>query len=399
MKKSMKKICTLSLALTLASGMLSGYGVLRPYAQVSVQEAYEEEVFDLQSGFTYEHDPMENPAAAVDILPDENAIYGYVPNPEGSLAVYATYDFSDPDVVAEMRAERVAYHNEMNRLLDLLISMKDEGKCVEEIARALSALRNEIRLEAYKDNPEGLAKVKERNLEKYGNENGPTPEYLYEKYGSWEMVAEKSFSPNLGADAILGLYDEYYDQDTEYIHNLVTAPISLEKATVKCIASYTYTGRKITPAVRMQIGGRTLVKGTDYTATYTNNVNVGTATVKITGKGEYAGTLTKTFKVLPQGTSLKTLTAGAKSFTVSWTKQTAKMSKSNVTGYQIQYSTKKDFSSDKQVKTASGYTSGKRVIKGLTKGKTYYVRVRTYTKVNGVNHFSDWSAAKSVKIK
>ena len=48
-------------------------------------------------------------------------------------------------------------------------------------------------------------------MAKYGNENGGTPEYYYEKYGSWETVLEKALSTNAGADACLGLYDKYYD--------------------------------------------------------------------------------------------------------------------------------------------------------------------------------------------
>ena len=93
----------------------------------------------------------------------------------------------------------------------MIDSMKAAGNTTEEIARAVSTRRNEIRLEAYDGNPEGLAKVKESNLETYGNENGGTPDYFYQKYGSWETVIEKSLSANPGADACLGLYDKYYN--------------------------------------------------------------------------------------------------------------------------------------------------------------------------------------------
>lgn len=56
-----------------------------------------------------------------------------------------------------------------------------------------------------------MAVVKKSNLDSYGNENGPTADALYEKYGSWETVLEKVFSINSGMDACLGLYDDYYD--------------------------------------------------------------------------------------------------------------------------------------------------------------------------------------------
>ncbi len=160
----------------------------------------------------YVHDPMKNPDAAKDIIPDPNAIYGYSPDPKSpGLGTYAKFDFSDPDVVAGMRKQREDYHESMKELYQIISDMKAEGRTAEEIARKVSTRRNEIRLEQYKDDPAGLAEVKARNLEKYGNENGPTPEYLYQRYGTWEIVTNKALSPNQGADACLGLYDEYYE--------------------------------------------------------------------------------------------------------------------------------------------------------------------------------------------
>ncbi|MBR4186154.1 MAG: S-layer homology domain-containing protein, partial [Clostridia bacterium] len=46
---------------------------------------------------------------------------------------------------------------------------------------------------------------------KYGHEEGPLPDELFEQYGSWEEVIWKAFSANPGMDACLGLYDEYFD--------------------------------------------------------------------------------------------------------------------------------------------------------------------------------------------
>ncbi|MBR4257023.1 MAG: hypothetical protein IKQ18_07630, partial [Clostridia bacterium] len=160
--------------------------------------------------YEYEHDPMENESAAADIERDDNAIYGYRPTSTGSLKMYANYDWSDPDAVEAARKERIDYHKSIESMYEMLEKMKAEGKTVEAIARALSTERNMIRLNAYKDKPDELEQLKQRNLEKYGHEEGPLPDELYEKYGSWELVAEKAFSPNPGMDACLGLYDEYY---------------------------------------------------------------------------------------------------------------------------------------------------------------------------------------------
>lgn len=57
--------------------------------------------------------------------------------------------------------------------------MKADGYSVEEIARAANQQRNLNRLNDYIDDPEGLVRVKSRNRLKYGNENGPTAEYLF----------------------------------------------------------------------------------------------------------------------------------------------------------------------------------------------------------------------------
>ena len=161
-------------------------------------------------GFAYRHDPTLNPYAMQDIVADENAIYGFKPNDTGSLKLYADADWSDPTVVEQGRQDRIAYHQSIEAMYDILEDMTAEGKSTEEIARAVSTKRNEIRLASYDNDPEGLAKLKARNPEKYGHEEGPLPDELYEQYGSWEIVLEKAFSVNAGMDACLGLYDDYY---------------------------------------------------------------------------------------------------------------------------------------------------------------------------------------------
>ncbi|MBR4513879.1 MAG: hypothetical protein IKO61_03210 [Lachnospiraceae bacterium] len=72
---------------------------------------------------------------------------------------------------------------------------------------------------------------------------------------------------------------------------------SIEKATVSGLKTSAYTGKAITPAVTVKLDGKTLKKGTDYDVTYANNTKAGTATVTITGKGDYSGTITKKFLI------------------------------------------------------------------------------------------------------
>ncbi|MBQ7720920.1 MAG: S-layer homology domain-containing protein [Clostridia bacterium] len=163
--------------------------------------------------FRYEHDPRLNPSAMADIVADPSAVYGFSPSPDGSLKEYASFDWTDPELVngENGREARIAYHKSIEELYGIVYQMEEDGSSVEEIARAVSKRRNEIRMESYDGDPEGLAVMKARNLEKYGHEEGPLPDWLYGQYGSWEKVIEKAFSLNSGMDACLGLYDDYYD--------------------------------------------------------------------------------------------------------------------------------------------------------------------------------------------
>lgn len=166
---------------------------------------------EAKTPFKYEHDPRDNPDAMKDIVVNPDAVYGFSPSPDSTrLKDYVNaIDWTDPEQVAQARALRQAYHDSMSELYRMIEDMLHEGKDVETIARAVSKRRNELRLEA--DDPDALALTKKSNLETYGNEMGPTPDQLYEKYGSWQKVLEKALGTNAGMDACLGFYDEYYD--------------------------------------------------------------------------------------------------------------------------------------------------------------------------------------------
>ena len=75
------------------------------------------------------------------------------------------------------------------------------------------------------------------------------------------------------------------------------------------VSDQTYTGSALTPQVTVKDGTRTLTKGTDYTLEYKDNVNVGTATVTITGKGNYSSSFTVTFEILPRTLNSSMVTA------------------------------------------------------------------------------------------
>ncbi len=95
---------------------------------------------------------------------------------------------------------------------------------------------------------------------------------------------------------------------------------SISKLTYSKVSSYTYTGKAITPNVTVKYGKKVLVKNTDYTVAYSKNVNSGTATITITGKGNYAGTKKITFGIKDRSISSATVT-GLKSKTYTGSKQ------------------------------------------------------------------------------
>jgi uncharacterized protein YjdB len=82
------------------------------------------------------------------------------------------------------------------------------------------------------------------------------------------------------------------------------SPASITKATVAAIADQTATGKAITPKMQIKLGGKTLTQGTDYTVTYKNNVKVGTATATAKGKGNYTGSVSKSFKIVSAAASV-----------------------------------------------------------------------------------------------
>lgn len=183
----------------------------------------------------YVHDPRINAKAMEDIVVNPNAVYGFSPDPNSKrLGEYASYDWSDPAVVEKARQDRIKYLASFDEMYELWNKMSRDGKSTEEIARAVSGKRNELRLASYKDDPEGLEKVKQSNLDTYGNENGPTADSLYEKYGSWETVIIKSFSSNSGMDACLGLYDVQYE------HNKLTNAIAENETIIYTVVPNDY---------------------------------------------------------------------------------------------------------------------------------------------------------------
>ena len=87
--------------------------------------------------------------------------------------------------------------------------------------------------------------------------------------------------------------------------NVVSGKILTDTDVAVASGTFTYNGKAHTPAVTVTFGGKKLTAGTDYTTAYADNVNAGTASVTVTGTGDYEGTITKNFTI---GKAAQTLT-------------------------------------------------------------------------------------------
>ena len=159
--------------------------------------------------------------------------------------------------------------------------------------------------------------------------------------------------------------------------------------TVTGIVKKTYTGKNITQKFAVYDGSALVRYKTDFLVTYSNNKNIGTASVVIYGIGNYSSSITKKFYILPKTPTLKSVTSPKKGY--------AKMVYTSVAGgvyYQVAY----------KQKGASSWTqrNTKLTTKTMNKfksGKYYYFTVRAYKNVGGKVYYSPWSNKIKIKIK
>lgn len=173
----------------------------------------------------------------------------------------------------------------------------------------------------------------------------------------------------------------------------VTGRTPISQIPFEAIRDETYTGKAIKAYLSHVYNDSYSLNSDDYTVTYKNNKNVGTAKVIITGKNRCTGTVTKTFKILPrQTTQFTRVDEGKKKISLKWKRQ------KNITGYQIQYSTKKSFKGAKTVTIKKNKTV-KKTIKKLKSKKWYFFRIRVYKTVGGKKYYSDWNSSGYTQVR
>lgn len=205
-----------------------------------------------------------------------------------------------------------------------------------------------------------------------------------------------------------GTYSVYCKiMQTEQDYITGTLSVVIEKATPGITASNVV---KTAGAGTFSLGAKTNAGTLEYSSSNSRiaqvddygRVTIGTnaagqavITIRTAASRNYnAASKNITVTVNPKGTSIKKVKSlkGRKAV-VTWKRNSA------VTGYEIQYSTNKKFSSGVKKTSVGKNKTLKRTLSKLKKNKTYYMRIRTYKKVSGTKYYSSWSGAKKIKIR
>lgn len=206
----------------------------------------------------------------------------------------------------------------------------------------------------------------------------------FDNYGNWLITSNYTSSgfssSTLGKKTVKIISGNSSTSFDVYVReNISKAKITLSKT------KYTYNGKAIKPTVTaISSSGKVLKLNTDYTVSYSANTNPGKATITITGKGNYTGSVKKTFTIIPKKvTDLKVSSRNTKSLKLKWTKHTG------VTGYVVQkYNSKtKEW---KNYKTITKNTNSITISK-LSAATTYKFRVCAYKTISGKKYYGQYS--------
>ena len=128
-----------------------------------------------------------------------------------------------------------------------------------------------------------------------------------------------------------------------------------------------------------------LEENTDYTVTCTNNIDIGTAKLTFTGKGEYTGSTETEFSIIPETVAIKSIQKSKSKYTIAWNENP------QASGYEIRYSKKKSSGYKKLTATTKFTITSDKLKSGM------YIKIRTYKTVDGQKIYSEYS--KPIKIK
>jgi len=165
---------------------------------------------------------------------------------------------------------------------------------------------------------------------------------------------------------------------------VTVSKINAKKATISAIKNQVQTGKSLKPTVQVKLNGKVLKNGKDYTVSYKNNKKAGKATLTVKFKGNYTGTKTGSFIIIPSKVNIKNPSTSKKSITVKYSKVSG--AKTYQTAYRLKGSNK------------WSYTTKSKISK-LTSGKEYEVMVRAGIKSGSKTLYGTWSNVKTIKVK
>ena len=194
------------------------------------------------------------------------------------------------------------------------------------------------------------------------------------------------------------------DNLTDFASPLIDLPVDIQAISepdktnlskVKItIADTVWTGKQLKPTKFIYNGKSYDINSNATVNKYGANKKIGKGTIKITGKGNFTGSKSITFKIVPKSNKISKITASKKQMKVKWRKASKAQ---KITKYQVRYRIKGTTKWKTKTYKASASTA---TIKGLKKNKKYQVQVRSYKSVSKVKYYSKWSATKtSKKIK
>lgn len=121
---------------------------------------------------------------------------------------------------------------------------------------------------------------------------------LLEKGKDYTLTCKNNIDVGLASVKIVGKGE--YEGSVSKTFNILARPIEDTEVIVNPVRDKVYTGSPLTPSLAIEHNGNQLIKGRDYDLTYSDNTEVGVASISIKGKGNYTGSKTITFKILSQ---------------------------------------------------------------------------------------------------
>ena len=253
--------------------------------------------------------------------------------------------------------------------------------------------KKEERFRIYERNVDEII-IKQINFTYTGNEI--TPEVIL-KSGNKELIKDIDYTVGYHNNIDVGTGTIIVNGKNNYsvyeVINFKILPKNMDNLNVIVdLSNKQYTGGDIKPSVKLMDGDRVLRENFDYLVQYSNNYKIGKATIKITGRDGYSGTIIKTFDIVPKSIKIKSIKSPIiRTVKLTWQKD------SLVDGYEIYRSTSKD-ETYSLVKTIANKNDGDHTFLAHKKG-TFYFTMRSYKVVNGTKIYSDFCEVSQIKVK